>query len=152
MKALPFLQTPSVLDLRSQVQYSSRSNDLARMPKGREKNFRTMLLLRKSQLDKCTVLITVMWAYMFQKWLFQNGLGSADIHLEYLVSNSIFSEPEVKRRSSGSGKFYGWRPMRGTMFHLKIKALATASKIIHKTLVITWPTVTSLSCYVKISI
>jgi len=37
MKALPFLQTLSAVNLRSQDQYSSQSSDLARMPKGTQK-------------------------------------------------------------------------------------------------------------------
>lgn len=47
-----------------------------------------------------------MGIYMFQEWLFQNGLESADIHLEYLVSNFFFSEPKVSQRRANNGKFY----------------------------------------------
>lgn len=40
---------------------------------------------------------------MFQEGLSQNGLGSADVHSEYLVSNFFFQSPELVKE----GKRYG---------------------------------------------
>lgn len=94
MKASPSLRTLSTLDFRNQGQYGSHSQDLARMPKGTQKSLKPHCCYRHH--SQTNVLSEATWAYTFQEWSFQNGLGPADIHLEYLVSNSSFSESKVK--------------------------------------------------------
>ena len=76
---------------------------------------------------------------MFQEGLSQNGLGSADVHSEYLVS-----EPRV----SEGGQALWMRPTKGMMFYFKIKAVAT-SKIMDDTVVILCSMVTSLASCMK---
>lgn len=146
MKALPPLRTQhsEFQKTRSVWFTEQRSGQDA---KGHTKNFETTLLLQISQLDKCTVWSNISLhipRVIISEW------SGASWH-SFRVSGFQFLLLRVQ--SEGLLAVVGIIvSTRGTMSYPKLKALATAYKIIHKTAEIIRPMVTFLSWYMKIRI